>query len=150
MREVFEEISDALVKENSKHEERETVWLRQILTLAAGALAAGALAILAGLGPDAPSDGLAQYFLAATWACLGVGITSGAAATYVTVNLTKRIADKLREALVETAEHGEPKSEVFGANKNRWLVLSKWIMTCSLLTAVLCLAAYAMIRTLGL
>ena len=56
--------------------EVEVVWLRQILTLAAGALA-----LLAGLGPEVPPDGPARLVLAATCAFLAFGIIAGAAPT---------------------------------------------------------------------
>ena len=71
----------------TKEHEVEVTWLRQILTLAAGALA-----LLAGLGPDVPSDGLGKYLLATTWAGLGLGIVAGAAATYIEVNRAKTAA----------------------------------------------------------
>ena len=166
------EKSHALDRER---DEREAIWLRQVLILASGALA-----VLAGLGPAVPSEGLAKYFLTATWGLLGVGITTGAAATYTAANHAKRVAERYRSHLEESTarvdeyEERIRKSDMFRKSedaieersdieveidygpgydtvpKNKALVVSKSAMILSLLVAVLCLATYAIIRTLGI
>ena len=73
--------------------------LRQILTLAAGALA-----FLAGLGPDIPSDGPSKYLLATTWAGLGLGIVFGAAATYIDADRAMRSAVLFGKHLLRVIE----------------------------------------------
>ena len=64
--------------------EVEAAWLRHIRTLAAGALA-----VLAGLEPTVPETGPARHLLAATWACLGLGIVTGGAAIHLTPSREK-------------------------------------------------------------
>ena len=95
--------------------EAEVAWLRQILTLAAGALA-----LLAGLGPRVPPDGPAQNLLAATWALLGIGIVAGAAATYAAVSRAKWIADHFR---AEIEQFGVAEIEKIGPGGAAWIHL---------------------------
>ena len=73
--------------------------LRQILTLAAGALV-----LLAGLGPDIPSDGPSKYLLATTWEGLGLGIIFGAAATYIDADRAMRSAVLFSKHLLRVIE----------------------------------------------
>ena len=123
--------------------EVEVTWLRQILTLAAGALV-----LLAGLGPDIPSDGPAKYLLATTWAGLGLGIVAGAAATYVEVNRAGTAAIRFGEHLLRIIEN-QPSSPLISIPPNRLYVICKPLMIISLLVAVVCLTAYAITTTLA-
>ena len=122
----------------------EDLWLRQILTLAAGALA-----LLAGLGPDVPSEGPARYLLAATWACLGLGIIVGAGATYVNVHRARRYAMQYGKMLKLTLKTGEPPPQLIPLEMNRLLLLSKPMAMVILLAAVLCLTGYSIAVTLS-
>ena len=134
-----------LVELTDDVQQAETVWLRHVLTLAAGALA-----ILAGLGLEVPpdDDGLARYFLAATWACLGLGIASGAAATYVETSRARDAARRFLEELARSIEDETPMPAEIVAHSNWLLRGCKPLMIFSLLTAVVCLVAYSAITTL--
>ena len=123
--------------------EIEVVWLRQILTLAAGALA-----LLAGLGPEVPPDGPARLLLAATWACLGLGIIAGAAATYVEVDRARSSANAFGEQITREL-HKKPTRKLISVRTNRVYLLCKPLMIVSLLAAVVCLAGFAIITTLA-
>ena len=127
----------------TKGHEVEVTWLRQVLTLAVGALA-----LLAGLGPDVPSDGLGKYLLATTWAGLGLGIVAGAAATYVEVNRATTAAIRFGEHLLRIIEN-QPSSPLISLPPNRLYVICKPVMLISLLVAVVCLTAYAITTTLA-
>lgn len=132
-------------------QEAEVVWLRQTLTVAAGALA-----LLAGLGPKIPPGGLAQVLLAATWVLLGIGIVTGSAATYLAVSRAKSIANKFR---MEIEKGASGVSEWIGPAEIAWihdhsrvnpvLRVCKPLMVFSLLAAVSCLTVYAMMITLA-
>ena len=140
---------DAMAKKWERYKElrkksidTEIVWTRQILTLAAGALA-----LLAGLGPDVPAEGYARYFLATTWVCLGFGIVAGAAATYLAAHLAGQEAeDALLEAVLRTDTPPSPRKVFEWTNRLLWLCMP--LMVVSLLAAVICLTAYAALTTL--
>ena len=132
----YEEIADRAVQSNKEYMQNEATWLRHILTLAGGALT-----LLAVLGPTPPPEGVSQYLLAATWAFLGIGIASGAAATYLDVDRAKKSTEMLLQML---KGHSPPVR-----SRNIYLLLCKHVMIVSLLAAVLCLAGYAIINTLG-
>ena len=83
----------------SKGHEIEATWLRQIL-----ALAAGALALLAGLGPYVPPEGPSKYFLATTWVGLGLGIIFGAVATYIDADRATKSAVLFGKHLLRVIE----------------------------------------------
>ena len=117
--------------------------LRQILTLAAGALA-----LLAGLGPDIPSDGPSKYLLATTWAGLGLGIVFGAAATYIDADRAMRSAVLFSKHLLRVIEQ-ESSSPLIPVPPNRLYALCKPLMVISLLIAVVCLTAFAITTTLA-
>ena len=137
--------AEKFVELDEKQAQSEALWLRQLLTLAAGALA-----ILAGLGPDAPSESFAQYFLAATWACLAIGISSGGAATYIATDRAKAAADAYGEELHKSINQRDYKPQLLWASPTPILRICKPLMIFSLLAAVLSLAAYAIITTLNL
>ena len=122
--------------------EAETAWFRQILTLSAGALA-----VLAGLGPEIPPEGPAQYFLAATWVCLGSGICTGAGALYLAVDRSRRLASHFREELHRSLREETPMQPVV-ANPRGLLVRCRPAMVVSLISAVICLTGYAVATTL--
>ena len=127
----------------SKGHEIEATWLRQILTLAAGALA-----LLAGLGPEIPSDGPSKYLLATTWAGLGLGIVFGAAATYIETDRAKKSTVLFGEHLLRVMEQ-ESSSPIIPVPPNRLYVLCKPLMVISLLIAVISLTAFAITTTLA-
>lgn len=165
---------EKVVQLDRESDEREAIWLRQVLVLAAGALA-----VLAALGPAAPPGGAAQALLAATWGLLGLGIASGAAATYMAVDHAKRVAKRYRkhivdsidrieefegriehsgdfrestDAIEESSDIEEEISDGPGLDtvpRSVVLVACKPVMLLSLLAAVLCLAAYAITTTLA-
>ena len=131
--------------------EAEAAWLRQILTVAGGALA-----LLAGLGPEVPAEGSARDFLAATWVLLGFGIVTGSAATYAVVSRAKWIASAFRAELerphaarIEKKDPPELAWAHLQLRMNPILQLCKPLMVFSLLAAVFCLTAYAMEITLA-
>ena len=129
----------------TKGHDVEVTWLRQVLTLAAGTLA-----ILAGLGPDVPSEEPDKYLLATTWAGLGLGIVTGAAATYVEVNRARTAAVRFGEHLLRITENqNQPSSPLISIPPNRLYVICKPVMLISLLVAVACLTAYAITTTLA-
>ena len=127
----------------SKGHEIEANWLRQIL-----ALAAGALALLAGLGPDVPSDGSSKYFLATTWAALGLGIVFGAVATYIDADRATKSAVLFGKHLLRDIE-GKPSSPLIAVPPSRLYVICKPLMVTSLLIAVVCLTAFSITTTLA-
>ena len=127
----------------TKGQEVEATWLRQVLTIAAGTLA-----LLAGLGPDVPSDGAGKYLLATTWAGLGLGIVAAAAATYIEVNRARTAAIHFGEHLLRIMEN-QPSSPLISIPPNRIYVISKPVMLVSLLVSVVCLTAYAITTTLA-
>ena len=134
-----------LAELQAERDQNEATWLRHILTLAAGALA-----LLASFAAKEPSEGLAQSFLVATWICLAIGIGGGAAATYGTTDLARRLADTHREQINNWIETGQRMELVSRVQMNWWLRKCKVLMLVSLLAGVLCLTAYAIITTLGL
>ena len=123
--------------------EVEVTWLRQVLTLAAGTLV-----LLAGLGPDVPSDGPSKYLLATTWAGLGIGIVAGSVASYVEVNRARTAATRFGEHLLRIIEN-QPSSPRISIPPNRLYVICKPVMLVSMLVAVVCLTAYAITTTLA-
>ena len=127
----------------SKSHEVEVAWLRHVLTLAAGALA-----LLAGLGPEVPPDGPARILLAATWACLGTGIVAGAAATYIEVDRARSSVNVYGEQISRELDN-KPIKVLVQAPTNRLIELCKPAMILSLLGAVVCLTAYAIGITLA-
>jgi len=121
--------------------ELQSAWLRQLLTLAAGALA-----VLVGLDP--PATGIGKWFLAMTWLTLGAGILSGALATAQEAALAKARADALRAELLRSdLEASPPQPRV--AKLPRLYVWSRATMLGSLLLSVVCLVAYAVLRALS-
>lgn len=123
--------------------EVEAAWLRHILTLAAGALA-----VLAGLEPTVPETGPARHLLAATWACLGLGIVTGGAATFLEVDRARRLVKACEMHIARAMTDGTSLGVVRGTSS--WgLESCKWAMVCTLGTAAVCLAAYATIMTLN-
>lgn len=127
----------------SKGHESEAAWLRQILTLAAGALA-----LLAGLGPDVPPEGLGKYLLVTTWAGLGLGIVLGAAATYIETDRATRSAAAFGEYLVRLLEQ-EPTPPFMSVPVNKLYVVCKPLMVISLLVSVCSLTFFAIMTTLA-
>lgn len=121
----------------------QAAWDRQILTLAAGALA-----LLAGLGPEVPPAGAARYCLAATWGCLGTGICAGGGAAYLEVSRARNLAQRYGEVLRSSLETGTAMSIVV-APPSRIFVLCRSLMILSLMGAVLCLVTYAVMTTLA-
>ena len=120
-------------------------WLRQVLTLASGGLA-----LLVGLRPEVPPEGIAQYLLAATWLCLGLGVVFGASATYAEVNLSKNLASRFREELQKSlAQKTQMSSAPITAKVNRFFVVCRVMMILSLLLSVVCLVGYAILTTLN-
>ena len=128
-----------------KRGELRTAWYRQILTLASGVLA-----ILIGLDPEAPND-MAKYLLAGTWSCLGIGIVFGAIATYLEVSLLGKLVADYGEAIRRYVELGDAGAinALVVAKPGVVFSLSGKVMVLSLLLAVCCLVAYALVMTLG-
>lgn len=126
-----------------KSHEVEVAWLRHVLTLAAGALA-----LLAGLGPEVPADGPARFLLAATWAFLGAGIVAGAGATYIEVDRARSSVNVYGEQIQRELDN-QPTKAVMSAPTNRLFELCKPAMILSLLGAVVCLTAYSIGITLA-
>lgn len=126
-----------------KHLDAEGAWLRQLL-----ALAAGGLALLAGLSP--PATGIGRYFLAGTWVFLGTGILAGAAATYAEADRAARLADRFREELQRSLAEPEhpPMCAIVAASPSKIYSWAKPVMLTALPGAVACLVTYATITTL--
>lgn len=139
MQDKFEKYADLV---NRGHR-AEVAWFRHVLTLAAGALA-----LLVGLGPENPPNGPARWLLAATWACLGLGIILGAAATYVEVDWARSSARAYGEQISRELNN-KPTKQLVSVPTNRVFALCKPLMILTLLAAVGCLTAYSMIRTLA-
>ena len=127
----------------SKGHEIEATWLRQIL-----ALAAGALALLAGLGPYVPPEGPSKYFLATTWVGLGLGIIFGAVATYIDADRATKSAVLFGKHLLRVVEK-KPSSPLIAVPPNKLYVICKPLMVISLLIAVVFLVAFAITTTLA-
>ena len=123
--------------------EVEVVWLRQILTLSAGALA-----LLAGLGPDVPPDGPARLLLAATWASLGLGIIFGAAATYVEVDRARSSANAFGEQITRELSYQSTK-KLISVPTNKLFLVCKPLMIASLIVAVVSLTGFSIVTTLA-
>jgi len=109
-------------------------WYRRML-----AAAVAALAVLAGLGPEAAQP-LQRWWLAACWVLLGTGVLSGAAATSLEPQAAQLLAHEYRLRLSERIRSGEP---------SPMLSASKGVMVCSLLGAVVCLVVYMVLRTIS-
>ena len=124
----------------------QAAWYRQILTLAAGGLA-----LLVGLAPQAPPDGLARWLLAAAWVLLGAGILSGAAATYAEVDRAERLTAAFQSRLGQRnpAPGNPPAPGTIVARPHGFFLACKKVMVISLLGAVVCLVAFSVMRTLG-
>ena len=134
-----------LIELRQKQADLQANWDRQAVTLASGALA-----LLAGLGPPTPA-GFEKYFLAATWVFLGLGIVSGAAATYLHVSAAKNLANKFHEQLLNSIQNDRELSPnvPIVAHPHKVFSWSKPLMVISLLLAVCNLVAYAVITTIG-
>ena len=137
-----------LMELRQKRSDLEAIWYRQILTLAAGGLA-----LLAGLGPRVPANmgNTGKYFLACTWVFLGMGIIAGSAATYREVSLAKNIAEQFQNQLVQSLREGRQLSphDLVSASPNKLFLRAKKVMIVSLLLAVCCLVGYSILATLS-
>ena len=122
----------------------EAQWFRHMLTLAVGALA-----VLAALEPTVPAEGFARYFLATTWSCLGLGIFTGGAATFLEVDRAWGVAEALRDEVVSSVREARPLRPVVRGKTNGWLELCKKLMVVALGIAAVCLAVFATIVTLS-
>lgn len=131
-----------LLELRQRQSDLQAAWLRQLLTLAAGGLA-----LLVGLRP--PAAGIGQYFLAGTWILLGVGICSGAAATFLEVHAAKTLATRFQSALIQALQEGRDLSsgDLVVATPHRFFAWSRYLMVASLLLAVCCLVVYAVLAT---
>lgn len=120
-------------------------WYRRML-----GVAVAALAVLAGLGPEASSP-VQRWWLASCWAMLGTGIVAGTAATYLQPRAAQLLAREYRLLLAQRIRSGEPLAglDVLQGSPSRLLSASKGVMVCSLLLAVVCLVVYMVLRTLA-
>ena len=119
----------------------EAAWLRQILTLATGALA-----LLVGLGPESPTDTASRLLLAGTWVSLGLGIVFGAAATYLVVERAMKATLAVSKKARIEAEGGIPPTMV-SVPINSLYIYCKPVMIISLLVAVVCLTGFSVLST---
>ena len=127
---------------NQSHQ-HELEWVRHILTISAGALA-----ILAGLGPEAQGQSIQTWALAGTWICLGTGICCASAATYRQAYRSKKLADRFRSEL-QTALEEDRKMRIVSAPLPWLLRASLPACAASLIAAVVCITVYAVTATLG-
>ena len=122
-----------------------SVWTRQILSLAAGGLA-----LLVAFQPATPNSLTEKYLLAVTWIALGIGILSGASAAYSEVSLAKNLTEKYRKELHQILkERVDRPMPTIAAAPSLICRISKMLMIVSLLVAVVCLVGYAVTRTLS-
>ncbi len=121
----------------------ETEWYRHMLSLAAGALA-----LLAGLSPAVPAAAVGRYLLAATWVFLGAGILAGAGATYYGARRVRLRSRDLAKRIDAHVEEGKPLTELVVHKKPVILKLCRPVTWLTLLTAVVCLVGYAVVIAL--
>lgn len=95
----MKKIIDQLSELGNKRNEAQYAWNRQMLTISAGGFA-----ILIGLSPKVPDDRIGKVLLAAAWAFLGLGILSGAAATYAEASLARSLLKNFREQVERNME----------------------------------------------
>lgn len=121
-------------------------WYRQILTIATGGFA-----LLIALTPQQGLDSPAKYVLSAAWILLGVGILAAAAATYLEVDVRDRQVRNIVGQIVDNLHDGRAIADIQEAVVTpSWLFsASRKLMVVSLLLAVVCLVAFAVMRTLG-
>ncbi len=117
-------------------------WCRQMVTLASGGLA-----VLVGLNPETQSEGIAKWFLAATWLFLGSGIVSGASTLYLDVSGAQALKDAYKSEFEKSIKSGKEMNPVV-ANPAPFFIRSRRIMIFSLLLAVVNLVIYAIVTTL--
>lgn len=118
-------------------------WMKHLLTLAAGALT-----VLTSLRPE-PTTPIESYLLAATRASLGAGIIFGAAATYLQVNIAKRLARRVQEQIAQDRLAGRPiLEEPVIENASIIFSLMPLLMVLSLLGSVCSLVAFSVSATL--
>ncbi|MEO1750693.1 hypothetical protein [Thiofaba sp. EF100] len=126
---------------HARARELETAWLRQLLTLAAGALA-----VLVGLAP--PATGIGKWFLAAAWLSLGAAICSGALAIGQQAVLEKARANAFQEELMRSLDEGRSPRPVVSTLPPLYRI-ARSTMLVSLLASVAFLVVYAVLRTLS-
>lgn len=125
----------------------QSAWYKSILTIASGGFA-----LLAGLGPHVPPQGMGKYFLAGAWVCLGLGIVAGAATIYTEVDRATRIFESYRAELLRSLdEKGQPTVAVPVVSKPRMVfsLVAPRVMIASLLMAVVLLVVYSVLLAVG-
>lgn len=135
-----------LIELAKQRDELRAAWYRHLLTLAAGGLA-----ILAGLDPQIPDDRLSRVLLCATWALLGSGILGGGVATYLDADRAARLAAAFQSRLqqdMEQVKAGGAWSTTPVIAKPRWIFrIARVWMVLSLMGAVVCFVCFATWRT---
>lgn len=136
---------EKLLELHDKQVELRSAWNRNMLSLAAAGLA-----LLAGLNPQAASL-LTQFLLSGTWLCLGSGIVSAAASTYLEVDRARSLAEVYKAQLLQNLqERGTSEvTEFVASNPKKIYSVARYVMVVSLLCAVVLLVLYSILRTVG-
>ena len=135
-----------LKKLASLHEEHQNLlkdWYRQLLTLSAGALV-----LLGMLISDTQAEGIIRYLLAATWLFLGIGILSGAGATYMSVSSSDNLLQSYRDEISSSLRERRDIRLLHVGKPNPVFVICTKVMVVSLSLAVVCLTGYSVMSTL--
>ena len=135
-----------LKKLASLHEEHQRLlkdWYRHLLTLSAGALV-----LLGTLASDTQAEGMIRYLLAATWLCLGLGILTGAGATYMGVSSSDNLLKSYRDEISSSLRERRDTRLLHVGKPNPVFVICTKVMVVSLLLAVVCLTGYSVMATL--
>ncbi len=129
----------ALVELADRRNEKHYGFLRQLLVLASGALAA-LVAFRSG-----HSTGMALWCLRTAWAALGLGILGGAAALHGEVAAAAALAQKAAEEALASRSRGDQQPVPIAAKlpaRYKWFAR---ICYASLLLAVAALVAFALL-----
>ena len=121
-------------------------WLRQILTLAVGALS-----VLVSFHAGAGSTGIALAFLRLTWLTGGLGILAGAVAAFGETHQARGLV-KARRQQIESVMKQTPTGGTYPGigptvvKPAWWMQYSATLCTTSLTIAVVLLVGFALLR----
>lgn len=138
LKDDLQRIAALAVDRDQKH----YAWIRQLLLLASGTLAA-----LVAFRAGAQSTGAALWALRVAWVSLGLGILLGAAALHAEVWIAAALVKRsVAEALERASRPGDSPSPVV-ANKPALYKAADLGFRLSLLVAVVALVAHAVLRS---
>jgi hypothetical protein len=124
-----------------KRDEKHYAWVRQLLVLASGTLAA-LVAFRAGV----QSTGIALLMLRIAWVSLGLGILLGALSLHGEVAKASLLAKAAAAKALEQSRRGETWTLPVIAKKPAIYRCAEWLFYSALIVAVVSLVTHAVLR----